>query len=166
MILMQALVFILIKVRKPMLRPVDHSNCWEVSGVRDAQKFFQAIAALVPEATHLFLEGSAADDVVALIQPFVEPAGYAAPAGTIWSWPKEQRFTLRASPELFARLSEAAAHHAEPEICSHLHIYCGSEPLVTWFDAFIDPIQVSRTIARERVEQFCREVGGILSDGA
>lgn len=146
------------------LRALDHSNCWHVSGVRDAQKFFQAIAALVPDATDLFLEGSAAAGIVALVQPFVEPTEYAAPAGTLWSWPKEQRFSLRASPELFARLCEAAAHHAEPEICSHLHIYCGPEPLVTWFDAFSKPMWVCRAIARERLEQFCRDVGGVLSN--
>ncbi len=148
------------------LRELDDSNCWNVSGVRVAQTFFQAIPALVPDATDLFLEGSPAADIVTLMQAFIEPTEYAAPAGTLWSWPKNQRFRLRASPELFARLSEAAAHHAEPEMCSHLHIYCGREPLVNWFDAFFDPIRVSKTVARERIEQFCRDVGGVFSDAA
>jgi len=144
------------------LRQIDHVNCWRVSGVRDARKFFAAIAELVPDATDVYLEGSPSADIVSLIQPFVDPADYAAPTGTIWSWPKNQRFRLRAAPELFARLSEAAARHAEPEICSHLHIYSGPEPLVNWFDAFLDPICMSKTIARARVEEFCRDAGGVL----
>lgn len=133
--------------------------------MRDAQRFFHAIAALVPDATDLFLEGSPAADIVALMQSHLERSEYLAPAGTFWSWPqRNRRFRLRASPELFARLSEAATHHAEPEICDHLHLYVGPEPLVTWFDAFIDPVLVSKAIARDRVEQFRRNVGGVLSD--
>ena len=146
------------------LRQLDYWNCWHVSGVRNARTFFQAIAGLVPDATDLFLEGTSAADIVALLQPHIEHTDYTAPIGTIWSWPKNQRFRLRVSPELLARLSETAAHHAELEICNHLHLYRGPEPLVNWFDAFSDPVLVSKTIARETVEQFCREVGGVFSD--
>jgi hypothetical protein len=70
------------------------------------------------------------------------------------------------SPEFFARLSEAASHHAEPEICSHVHFYRGQEALVQWFDAFSDPLLVSKSVARERVERFASAVGGAMSDGA
>jgi hypothetical protein len=148
-------------------RNLDDADCWRVSGVRSAEQFFRAIPDLVPEATHLFLEGSPDPDIVALIAGDAEQAGYRAPRGTLWSWPRRnRRFTLRASPELFARLCEAAAHHAEPEICSHLHVYREAEPLVHWFDAFDDPLLVSKTIPRERLERFCAEVGGILSDAA
>ena len=147
-------------------RMIDHRNCWTVSGVRSAEKFFREIPTLVPEATHMFLEGSPATDIVALLSPFSTHGDYGAPVGTLWSWPREQRFSVTASPDLFARLSEAAAHHAEQEICSHLHFYREDEPLVHWFDAFDDPIMVSKAVSRERVEQFCAEVGGALSDGA
>ena len=68
------------------------------------------------------------------------------------------------SPSLFAALSDVATRHVEPEICSHLHFYRDAEPLVHWFDAFDDPILVSKAIPRETVERFCREAGGVLSD--
>jgi hypothetical protein len=113
----------------------------------------------------MFLEGAPVPDIVALIEPSAEQTEYGAPVGTIWSWPRRnQRFTLRASPALFARLSEAAAHHAEPEICSHLHLYREGDPLLHWFDAFDCPVLVSKVVPRERVERFCTEVGGVLSD--
>ena len=67
---------------------------------------------------------------------------------------------------LFAQLADAAAHHAEPEICSHLHFYLDVEPLAHWFDAFDDPFLVSKVIPRERLEEFSRAAGGELTDTA
>ena len=149
---------------QPML---EESKCWKVSGVRTAEAFFQAAALLLPDATHMFLEGSPDPDIKALLADAADEADYAAPVGTLWSWPgKNQRFSVRLSSELFARLSEAASHHAEPEICSHVHFYRGQEALVQWFDAFSDPLLVSKSVARERVERFASAVGGAMSDGA
>jgi hypothetical protein len=125
------------------------------------------VSLLVPDATHMFLEGSPDPDIAALLAEEGDGADYAAPIGTIWSWPqKNHRFLVRASSGLFVRLSEAASHHAEPEICDHLHLYRGLEPLVQWFDAFSDPLLVSKSVARERVERFASAVGGTVSDGA
>jgi hypothetical protein len=145
---------------------LDESNCWRVPGVRTAEKFFRAVSLLVPDATHMFLEGSPDPDIEALLVSAADEAGFAAPVGTIWSWPqKDRRFSVRASSELFLRLSEAASHHAEPEVCTHIHFYRGHEALVQWFDAFSDPLLVSKAVARERVERFASAVDGALSDG-
>jgi hypothetical protein len=146
---------------------LEESQCWKVSGVRTAEDFFRAVSLLVPDATHMFLEGSPVPDIEALLADAADDADYAAPVGTIWSWPqKNQRFSVRVSPELFARLSEASSDHAEPEICCHVHFYRGQEALVQWFDAFSDPLLVSKSVARERVERFASAVGGALSEGA
>ena len=132
---------------------ITETECWRISGLRDAEAFFRAVPQLLPEATHLFLEGAPSPDIVALISTHTEQREYGAPAGTLWSWPqRNQRFALTASPALFAQLSEAAAQHAEPEICSHVHLYHDSEPLAHWFDAFDDPLLVSKVVPRERVE--------------
>ena len=144
---------------------LEESNCWKVSGVRRAEDFFAAVSRLVPDATHMFLEGSPAPDIKALLAAAADDADYGAPVGTLWSWPqKEQRISVRASPELFVRLSKAAANHAELEICSHVHFYRGQEPLVQWFDAFLDPLLVSKSVARDRVDEFASAVGGTVSD--
>lgn len=143
---------------------LEESECWRVSGVRTAEDFFRAVPLLVPDATHMFLEGSPDHDIEALLADAADDVDYAAPVGTIWSWPqKNKRFSVRASPELFVRLSEAASGHAEPEICAHIHFYRGQEALVQWFDAFSDPVLVSKSVARERVERFASAVGGALS---
>ena len=111
---------------KRMNSLVDEANCWRISKVRRAEDFFCAIERLVPEATHMYVEGSPGPDVIAALQPHVEPKKYVAPAGTVWSWPRRnQRLTLRVSLALFDLLADLASHHAEPEICSHLHLYRG-----------------------------------------
>lgn len=146
---------------------LEESECWRVSGVRSAQDFFRAVSLLVPDATHMFLEGSPDPEIEALLADGADDTDYAAPVGTIWSWPqKDQRFSVRASPELFERLSKAASGHAEPEICSHIHFYRGQEALLQWFDAFSEPLLLSKSVARERVERFASAVGGVLSEGA
>ena len=146
---------------------LEESRCWTVSGVRTAEEFFRAVSLLVPDATHVFLEGSPVPDIELILAGAADEAPYSAPAGTIWSWPrKNRRFSVRASRELFMQLSEAAASHAEPEICAHIHFYRGQEALVQWFDAFSDPLLVSRSVERERVESFTAAVGGVLADGS
>ena len=141
-------------------------DCWRIARLNNAAKFFRAASQLLAGATHVYLEGSPAPQIVALISRHADPTPYRAPAGTLWSWPRgNQRFTFNASIELFAQLAEASRRHAEPEICDHLHIYRDAEPLAQWFDAFSDPLLVSKTIPRELVEHFCRETGGELSDG-
>ncbi len=142
---------------------LDESACWRISGIRTAEEFFRAVSLLVPDATHMFLEGSPDSDIEALLANAADEADYAAPPGTMWSWPgKNRRFSVRASSQLFERLAEAASHHAEPEVCDHVHFYRGQEALVQWFDAFADPLLVSNSIPRERVERFAAAVGGIL----
>jgi hypothetical protein len=146
---------------------LDESQCWKVSGVRTAEDFFRAASLLVPDATHMFLEGSPDPDIVTVLADAVDDTAYTAPVGTIWSWPgKNRRFSVRASPELFARLSDASSNLAEPEICDHVHFYRGEEVLVQWFDAFLEPLLISKSVARERVERFASAVGGALTKGA
>src|SRR5262245_23628483 len=146
---------------------LDESQCWKVSGVRTAKDFFRAVSLLVPDATHMFLEGSPDPDIETVLAAAADDVDYRAPVGTIWSWPQaNRRFSVRASPELFARLSEASTNHAEPEICDHVHFYRGQEVVVQWFDAFSVPLLVSKSVARERVERFALAVAGALTDGA
>jgi hypothetical protein len=140
---------------------------WSISGVRSAERFFRAVPVLVPDVTRLYLEGAPGPHILTIIADYVEQIPYDGPKGTLWSWPRRnRRFTLRASSSLFADLSDAAAHHAVPEICFHLHLYRKEEPLLQWFDAFDLPLWVSRSVPRERIERFCLETQGKLDDAA
>jgi hypothetical protein len=70
---------------------LEEANCWKVSGVRTAEDFFRAVSLLVPDATHMFLEGSPDPDIEALLASEADDAEYAAPVGTIWSWTSGSR---------------------------------------------------------------------------
>jgi hypothetical protein len=144
---------------------LSERECWSIARLNNAAAFFKAAPHLLAAATHVYLEGSPAPEIVALISRYEDPTPYRAPAGTFWSWPPSQRFALKASPAMLAEFADAATRHAEPEICCHLHFYRDAEPLAQWFDAFSDPLLVSKTISRELVEHFCRETGGELRDG-
>lgn len=146
---------------------LEESQCWKVSGVRTAEDFFRAVSVLVPDATHMFLEGSPSPDIAAVLESAADGDDYTPPAGTLWSWPrKARRRSVRTSAELLGRLSEMASNHAEPEICDHVHFYRGQEPLVQWFEAFGGPMFISKSVPLGRVEQFASAVAGALSDGA
>jgi hypothetical protein len=145
-------------------RQLADADCWQVSGVTDAVAFFRALPELLPEATRVLLEGTPAPEIAAIVTVHAEEGDYGGPVGTLWSWPRSHRFTLRASSALFEQLAEAAARHAAPEICSHLHVYRDGEPLTHWFDAFFDPLLVSKVVRRERVEDFARATGGRVED--
>lgn len=147
-------------------RYLAETECWRISGLTDAEAFFRAVMQLLPEATLMFLEGSPDADIVALLSKHAEDVEYGAPTGTLWSWPRENRFAVRPSAALFHELAAAAEHHAEPEVCSHVHFYRDAEPLAQWFDAFADPLLVSKSIPRERVEHFARAAGGTFADTA
>ena len=140
------------------------SESWHIAGVNDAEKFFRAVGAFLPEATHLYLEGVPAKEIMALLSTYGATGDYQAPIGTLWSLPRSRRLGFTTSPAFFARLAEIATSLAEPEICYHLHVYRSDEPLLQWFDAFSDPLAVSRNVSRERVEQFCIETGGTLDE--
>ena len=140
------------------------SECWYITGVTDAERFFRAVGEFLPEATHLYLEGTPAKEILALLSTHGADGDYQAPIGTLWSLPRSRRLGFTTSLALFARLAEIATCHAEPEICYHLHLYRGDQPLLQWFDAFSDPLAVSRNVSRERVEQFCIETGGTLDE--
>lgn len=142
---------------------LDESTCWRISGIKTAEAFFRAVYLLMPDATHVFLEGSPDADIETLLANASVEVDYSAPTGTMWSWPRtNRRFSIRASPQLFERLAEAASHHAEPEVCDHIHFYRGQDVLAQWFDAFADPLLVSSSVPRERVERFVAAVGGVL----
>ena len=128
------------------------------------------VAFLVQDATHMFLEGSPEADIELLLVNEADEADYGAPVrtfGTVWPWAGTNRcFSVRASSQLFERLAEAASHHAELQVCSHVHFYRGKEAWVQWYDAFSAPLLASKMIPRERVERFTAAVGGTLSDDA
>ena len=139
-------------------------DSWQVTGIRIAADFLREVPALLPDATTMYLEGQPYPDVQAFLSEYIDQSTYGAPIGT--TWPKPQLYSLTVSPQFFARFAALAEHHAEPEICDHVHLYKDYDPLANWFDAFSDPLYVTKGVARDRMERFCRSLNATFESGA
>jgi hypothetical protein len=138
---------------------------WEVAhrGV-DPTDFFRRLPALVPEGSVLVLEGGSHSK---LLQAFLDehrvPPDINVARGTIW--PRADVVHLPASVQVLRELADHAERCAEPEICSHMHVYASGRVVVQWYDAFSAPCYVSKQLPAERLEAFCAELRTSFKDG-
>jgi hypothetical protein len=137
---------------------------WEVATRRaDQAEFFRALAALVPEESFLVLEGGAhppaLQDLLAThaVQPETKIA-----RGTVW--PRATVFHVQASTAILGEVAEVAEKSAAPELCYHLNVYDREGVLLQWYDAFSDPLYVSKRVPVERLEAFCRRLNTSFKD--
>ncbi len=71
---------------------------WEVVGIRSAEKFFSALAEMLPLPVNVYFEGtSISSDVQALFASSAVKPSLRIPAGTIW--PKPSVFHARATEQ-------------------------------------------------------------------
>lgn len=135
-----------------------HVPHWTASSPKEFAAFFRALVDLVPEGAIAYLEGgSPPEDLQFFLKenPVREPSHVAI--GTIWPRPKV--FHVPATPENLLRLADIAEHCAEPEIAIHFHVYKDCQVLLQWFDAFADPICISKEIPEEKIREFCKNLG-------
>ena len=75
------------------------------------------------------------------------------PKGTIW--PKPQVFNIPVTNTNLIKLSELTEHYAEPEVATHFHVYLGNDVLIDWYDAFYDPMCISKRIPEDKIINLC-----------
>jgi len=131
----------------------------ELKGRADSVRFFEGLAAAFPGATTLFVEGRPTADVDAFLRSAAEPGPYLPAPGTID--PKPTLYRVRCDGPTLAGLAALAKHHAEPEICDHLHVYASDRPLLLWWDAFLsdDSAYVVLGADPDRLRVFAGAVG-------
>lgn len=137
---------------------LGHDAGWEVAPIKDSVKFFQHLPVLLPGGSVLYFEGmSLAPDM----REFFE----AHPVGTICKihagdrWPRPEIFHVAFSDETVRELAEVVRGYADVEICDHLLAYKDGKILLEWFDAWSNPIYLSRQISAADVAKFCRMTG-------
>lgn len=145
------------KIGAVSTKPLFDSG-WELPGIRSAEKFFSALAEILPMPANLCFEGTnISSDVQSLFASHAATQILQIPPGTIW--PKPSVFHVRATEQFLHQLAALAESHAEPEICDHFHAYNGNQGLMQWYDAFSgDPLLVDESIAERKVETFCRRL--------
>lgn len=50
-------------------------------------------------------------------------------------------------------------HHAAPELAIHFHVYQGDAVLLQWYDAFADPMWLSRLFSEVHIESLADRMG-------
>lgn len=134
------------------------SAWWELKGVQDVPTFLRCLGKLFGENAVLYLEGtSIADDVQAFLRTRAAATTRHAAMGTIW--PRPSVFHMPLTAENLAGLADLAEHHAEPEICDHLHVYQGETVWLEAHDFPNDSVSVSGEVSEDQLKAFCVALG-------
>lgn len=122
----------------------------------DPEAFFRELVCLLPEATTLYVEGTVIVDEVkaallahAQVGPYL-PDPEAGSVQTLGSL-RTQFFRCEFTPFLLRKLERFARTYAVPEICDHLLVYAGNEPLLEFYDFPGNEIWLPLKVSEEQV---------------
>ncbi|HOX37529.1 MAG TPA: hypothetical protein PL033_06035 [Candidatus Brocadiia bacterium] len=136
---------------------------YRVETVRDPACFLRALPILVPTDAVLYLEDGCHPPE---IREFLTSRQSANPIkvemGTIW--PRPLCFHLPATPENIGRLAELAQNRSGPEIAIHVIVYRNHEVILEWYDAFDAPMYIAKSLGKEKIEAFCKELNANWAD--
>jgi len=128
-------------------------------GITDPVAFFSALPHLLPEATHLEVQGSG---IVSPIRAFYR----AHRDGNRPRWPRQglslsrnDRFRCAVSPLFFGELARLATGRAHREITDHLAVFLHERVLLEWHDAFANALLLAPDLPEDRVREMARRLG-------
>jgi len=136
---------------------LDTVGAWEISAPRTGDAFFPALLELLPESTNLVLEDVFGDEVIAFLRTQrIEPAANVN-RGTVW--PLRELFHIRLNAHNMQQLVSLYDRHNRIELFIHFQAYHNGKVLLSWYDAWYDPIYISPIIPEDAVKRFCQAVG-------
>ena len=131
---------------------------WIDEGISDPERFFALLPTLLPNATHLFIEGTSVTRRAAeCYRRFADPGPYVPKRQTLW--PRPKRFRCVASAALFGELSQLAATHAAPELLDHLSVASGDRMLLAWHDAFANGVLLDGALRESTIASLAGAFG-------
>jgi len=134
---------------------------WRIEGARDAVAFYRALPVLLPEGVVLCFEGTIGDLVPAFLAERPSPHYAKVRMGTIWPRPDVHHMQL--TQENLQGLVAILETGIVPYPSHHFHAYKENRVLLSWYDAFADPMLISMKIGEETVKQFSGEIGCVYS---
>jgi hypothetical protein len=140
-----------------MITAIDpvHGASWRVSIATSFPSFLNALPALVPTGAVLYIEsgGSPPKDILSLLKQLSTREHIKIPAGTLF--PRPSIYTVPVTRSNMQKLAAKAGQYPTPAGALHLHVYLGTEMLLSSYDAFLDPFYISLNVPEERVAAFC-----------
>ena len=142
----------------------SHPPYWTLAESRvDSTIFFRELTRHFPEATSLFIEGSSiAEDVTSLLSFHTQEGPYLpihGSNGALFGKSKIKYFRCGFSVTLLSDIEQLSEIHAEPEICDHLIVYVGDDPLLEFYDFPKNEIWIHAHISEDRVRSFATSIG-------
>jgi hypothetical protein len=132
-------------------------DCWELSGLKEFPALFCALVGILPEGSVMRFEGGAPrGDLKTFFLINAVPEIDPVPKATLW--PKTKVFRVPATNENLQKLSELSKPYAECDVAIHFHVYSENGVLIDWYDAFADPMYVSKRIPKDKVETLCNSL--------
>jgi len=130
---------------------------WEVSCTKDFPSFLRALSGILPSDSVLYIEvGSPADEIKKFFESCCLVGKPIIPMGT--TWPKPEFFHLPVNSENLFGLADIAEKYPEFEIAYHVHVHKNNALVLQWYDAFLDPIHISKDIPEDRIKEFCSKL--------
>jgi hypothetical protein len=130
--------------------------------VSDLYELLRAIDEVMPKDATLYVEGAS---IVREIKDFLgsHRAGSPREIARNTIWPKPKTFHLPLEATNLSELRALAEHHAEPEVCDHLVVYCDDKVLLWAHDAGYGYVDVGSSVRAETVERLRIALGAALT---
>jgi hypothetical protein len=133
---------------------LSERSCWEINGLKDLPSFLRELSYLIPLDSVLYLEGGDTPKELRIyLKERIAKEICKVEMGTIW--PRPQCFHMQITYENLEGLAKLAENYATPEVAIHFHVYKNRKMLLMWYDAFFDPLYISREISEDKIRNFC-----------
>jgi hypothetical protein len=140
---------------------ITEPSPWQLSPSCSTSEFLRALELLRVDDGVLALEGTLSDKAHRWLDANARRDGLQISPGTLW--PKSDWWYVPVTPNALNAFAETL--NDEPPAV-HLFVYQGQQVLLEWYDAFTDPLWLSRQLDGPALDQFVARVGGTLESVA
>jgi hypothetical protein len=130
---------------------------WRVNPTRDVGRFLRALNLLVPDSSVAYFEDTGERHVAEYLQNVAIRPAVRVALGTIWPRPDCYHVALAATTA--EELADFLDRNPCGLLCVHLHVYRDRSVVLQWYDAFDDPIYISRSVDEQAVSRFAGALG-------
>ncbi len=136
---------------------LSKKSCWEITKLTNLPSFLRELNILIPIDSVLYLEGGdTPKELQIYLRERIAKEICKVEMGTIW--PRPQCFHMQITYENLEGLAKLVEGYATPQVAIHLHVYKNGKMFLMWYDAFFDPLYISKEISEDKIKTFCNKL--------
>lgn len=143
------------------MNPID-ADAWIIEGTKSLPSILRGLSIIAPQDGRVYLEEPQDKAVRECLRPLSDPVPGVGIARGALRVKEESSFHIPSTPENLEVLVQLAETHASPEVCMHLVLYYRDGILLEAYDVPTGAISISKSVARQQVQEFCTTSGGKL----